>query len=361
MNIIIDKNLMLSPITKLVGITEKRSLMPILSNLLIEFSGESIKLYSTDLEISAIGYIPFKTEQERKIIVHGRKFQEILKEMESGEIHIEIGENTLTMRQKKSEFVLSLQNPEEFPEIQEISGYEEIYIKGETLLEMVRKVDFAVSVDEARYVLTGMFLKGFDGHMIVVGTDGFRMALYKKDIEGLKGFNGIIIPKRSISEIERIVEGDDDVRITIDEKHIQFNTKEVTLISRIIEGSFPEYENVIPENNPNIGRIDKETVFKGLKKVSSIIEKSEPVKITIGDHVMELEAESDIGRAKEVMEIDYKGEKTTLNFNVKFVMDVVSHIDSPSLTIKAPMTYGAVLFEGEGEKDYRNIIMPIRI
>jgi DNA polymerase III subunit beta len=361
MNIIIDKNIFLAPITKLASITEKRSLMPILSNLLIHFGTKETKIYSTDLEISAIGTLSCKVEQERKIILHGRRLQEILREMDSGDIELEIMDNSLVIKQKQSEFVLSLQDPEEFPDVKEITGNQEFVVGGRVLLEMMNKVGFAVSVDETRYVLTGMYMKGLDGKMIVVGTDGFRMSLCQREVEGLKDFKGIIVPKRSISEVERVIEESDEVRIIIDEKHVQFSTKMVTLISRTIEGSFPDYENVIPENNTNIIKIEKENFFKGLKKVSAIIGRSEPVKLSFSKNRMEIEAESDVGRAKEVVDVEYDGDEMNMNFNVKFVLDVVSHIEGEKIIVKTPQTYGAVLFEGNNGTDHRNIIMPIRI
>jgi DNA polymerase III subunit beta len=361
MNIIIDKNIFLAPITKLASITEKRSLMPILSNLLIHFGTKDTKIYSTDLEISAIGSLEYRVEQERKIILHGRRFQEILREMDSGEIELEIMDNSLTIKQKQSEFVLSLQDPEEFPDVKEISGSQELVVPGKTLLEMINKVDFAVSVDETRYVLTGMYMRGLAGKMVVVGTDGFRMSLCQREVEGLKDFKGIIVPKRSISEVERMVEESDEVRIVLDDKHIQFGTNMVTLISRTIEGSFPDYENVIPDNNTNVIEVERENFFKGLRKVSAIIGRSEPVKISFCENRMEIEAESDLGRAKEIVGVKYEGEEMSMNFNVRFVLDVVSHIEGEKIIIKAPQTYGAVLFEGKDNADHRNIIMPIRI
>ncbi len=361
MNIVIDKNVFLAPITKLASITEKRSLMPILSNLLIHFGTKDTKIYSTDLEISAIGSLAYKAEQERRLILHGRRLQEILREMDSGEMEMEVTDNSLVIRQKQSEFVLSLQDPEEFPEVKEISGNQEFVISGKVLLEMINKVGFAVSVDETRYVLTGMYMKGSAGRIVVVGTDGFRMSLCQKEVEGLKDFKGIIVPKRSVSEVERMIEETDNVRIVIDDKHVQFTTDMVTLISRTIEGSFPDYENVVPENNTNVIKVDKEVFFKGLKKVSAIIGRSEPVKISFLDGRMEIEAESDVGRAKEVVGVEYGGDEMSMNFNVKFVLDVVSHIEGDEIVIRTPQTYGAVLFEGKDGAEHRNIIMPIRI
>jgi len=361
MKIIIDKNIILQPISRVVSITEKRSLMPILSNILIHFKKEGAAVYSTDLEVSAMTNIECSVENEKKVVVHGRKFLEILKELDSGDIAINIDENIMTIKQKKTEITLSLQDPEEFPETKEIEVREEFIIKGKLLIEMIEKVGFAVSVDETRYILTGMFMKGTEGEIAVVGTDGFRMALYQKEAKGIKGFQGITIPKRSVSEIEKVINDEDEVKISIDEKHVQLSTNKIKIISRTIEGSFPDYENVLPLGNTNIATVLREDFLKGLKKVSSIMGRSEPVKMTLADEGMTIEAESDIGRAKEIIDIKYVGEETSMNFNVRFLLDVVTHVFGETLTLSAPKTYGAVLFKGEDGEEYKNIVMPIRI
>ncbi|OPY75511.1 MAG: DNA polymerase III subunit beta [Syntrophorhabdus sp. PtaU1.Bin050] len=360
MNFSIDRNSILGPISKLVGITEKRSLMPILSNILIEFDITHTTIYSTDLELSAIGYIEYSAPENKKIVVHGRKFLEILREMDNGEILLQIDENLLTIKQKQTEIVLSLQDPDEFPEVKKISGEEEFIVDGTILLEMIDKVSFAVSLDETRYVLTGMHIKGKDGSVTVVGTDGFRMALYEKVLDGVGSFKGITIPKRSLAEMERVIDEGEKVAINIDEKYVQISTKNIVVLSRVIEGSFPDFENVIPVGNENVVRLEKEIFLKGLKKVSSIMGRSEPVRITLSQGKMEIEAESDIGRAKEVVAIDYEGEGISMNFNVRFVMDVISHINGDTVIMSAPSTYGAVLFREEGD-GYKNIVMPIRV
>jgi DNA polymerase-3 subunit beta len=315
----------------------------------------------TDLELSAISHVDYSGETEKKIVIHGRKFLEILKEMDAEPVTLDIQDNTITIRQKQSEFVLGLQEADEFPEVREITGFEEFILDGTAFLEMLDKVDFAVSSDETRYVLTGMFIVGSERKISVVGTDGFRMALYQREVEGVKGFKGIIIPKRSIVEIGRMIAEGDQVRIVIGEKHVQFSTPSVTVVSRLIEGGFPDYENVVPKNNANVVTIQKGRFIKGLRKVSTIISKSEPIKVTLGESFMEIETESEVGRAKEVLAVDYTGEKLIMNFNIKFLLDVANHIEGENLIIKAPSTYGAVLFEGEKEDLYKNIVMPIRV
>jgi DNA polymerase sliding clamp subunit (PCNA homolog) len=213
MDIIVDKNLILSPISKLVTITEKRSLMPILSNILMAFGREGTAIYSTDLEVSAIAHVDLKIEEDCRIVVHGRKFLDILREMDNGEIYLHIEQNSLEIRQKQTNIVLTLQDSDEFPEIREIKGNETFEIEGDVLLEMVERVEFAISTDETRYILTGMYMKGLEEKIVVVGTDGFRMAQYEKKVDGVKGFKGITIPKRSISELERVVGHGDKVKV----------------------------------------------------------------------------------------------------------------------------------------------------
>ncbi len=200
---------------------------------------------------------------EKKIVVHGRKFFEILKEMDADALDLDIGDNTMTMKQKQAEFVLSLQDPEEFPEVREITGSEEFSLSGAIFLEMLEKVGFAISSDETRYVLTGMYIVGTEGLISVVGTDGFRMALYQQEVEGVKGFPGIIIPKRSILEIGRMIEEGDEMRFVVGEKHVQFSTPSVTVISRLLEGSFPDYENVVPRNNTERPHGRQDEVYEG--------------------------------------------------------------------------------------------------
>lgn len=361
MRIIIDKNTLLLPISKVVSITEKRSLMPILSNILIDFHKDSTTIYSTDLEVTVITQVECSVEIERKVVIHGKKFLEILRELDPGDIELVFNESLMTIKQKKTEIVLSLQDPEEFPETKEIEKKEIFFLKGNQLIEMIDRVSFAVSSDETRYILTGMHIKGIEGGMVVVGTDGFRMALYQKKVDKMVGFQGITIPKRSVSEIEKIISEEDDVEITIDDKHVQFNTGKIKLISRIIEGSFPDYENVLPTGNINMATLQRDEFLKGLKKVSSIIGRSEPIKISLSKGNMFIEAESDIGKSKEVLDILYDNDEISMNFNVRFLLDLVNHITGSTLLLAAPKSYGAVLFTGEDAEEYKNIIMPIRI
>ncbi len=160
-----------------------------------------------------------------------------------------------------------------------------------------------------------------------------------------------------------MVDKEDDVNIVVEDKNIQFKTGKIMLVSRIIEGSYPKFEKAIPEDNPNVAVIEKDRLIKGLKKVSSILGRSDPVKISFygKERRMDIETESDIGTAKDtITEIDYNGKDLMGYFNVRYIMDVITHIEGDKVVIKLPNTRGAVLFEEQNLKDYKNIIMPVR-
>jgi DNA polymerase-3 subunit beta len=360
MNIIIEKTRILQQVAKLVGITEKRSVMPILSNVLLNLGTEGCAAYCTDLEIGGIAFLDMTVDEEKKMVVHGRKFVDILKEMDSGDIDITVEENILLLKQKQTEFVIALQDPDEFPEVRELKGSEGFTIDAQILRDMIGKVIFAVSTDEARHVLTGMFMEGREGVLKVVGTDGFRMAMYQKEIKGLKDFRGVIIPKRCMMEIDRFFEDGGEMAVSLDEKQVQFKGEKIVLISRIIEGNFPDYENVIPSNK-NVAVVERELLVKGLRKVSAILGRAEPIRLTLKEGALEIDAESDVGRAREIIPLEYEGEELAMNFNVRFVMDVVQHCGGERICVRAPSTYGSVLVEDMTDDNYKNIIMPIRV
>lgn len=366
MNITIEKATLLQTISKLVNLTERRTLMPVLSNVLIDFSEEGIKIYSTDLELSAKGYIKQKIDidEDKRILIHGKRFQGILKEIEDGPVELIIKENTIDIRQKGTKFTLSLINPEDFPEIRFLDKDKGFSIKGESLLSMIDKVGFAVSTDINKGALTGMFMKGLTDRIIVAATDRFRMALYRMDIPNIEGFNRIIIPKRTLIELQNMIDKEDDVNIVVEDKDIQFDTGKIILISRIIEGNYPNPERMIPANNPNIAIIERERLIKGLRKILSILERSEPIKVIFDgkEKKMDLEAESGIGMAKDtITEIDYSGKDLMYYFNIRYIMEVITHMNGEKVVIRLPDTRGAVLFEEEGSNDYKNIIMPVRM
>lgn len=361
MNIIVKKNILYEPVTKIAPISEKRSSMPILSNLFLSFGREKSFVYANDLDIIAVAYMDFLVEDELNILINGRRFYEILREMNDEDIEIELMENTLKIKQKNTEYLLSIQDPNDFPDMTHVEEKNEVKLDGDIFLELINKVSFATSEDETRYILTGMYLEGRDNSVIAVGTDGFRMALLTRETEGNYDFKGIVIPQKTLQELKRIIDEKDKVSLFIEENNIKFSTGKVMLISKLLEGKFPDFKNVLPEKNNNIALVDKKLFLKGLKKISAIVDKYELVNLSIYNNIMELKAESDIGSAKELIEIQYDGKDISMNFNINYLMEMATHTDPDTLVIKAPEKPGATIFMGKDDESYKNVIMPVKL
>ncbi|HOJ44330.1 MAG TPA: hypothetical protein PLW88_06400, partial [Syntrophorhabdaceae bacterium] len=179
--------------------------------------------------------------------------------------------------------------------------------------------------------------------------------------EGMTDFEGIVIPLKTLQELKRIVDEKDRVSLFIAENNIKFSTGKFMLISKLIEGKFPDFKNVLPESNKNIGIIDKRLFLKGLKKISAIVDKYELVNVSMYNNIMELKAESDIGNAKELIELDYKGQDISMNFNINYLVEMATHSDTEMIVVKAPDSPGATIFTGKDDESYKNIIMPVKL
>ncbi len=361
MKIIVRKNILYESVTKLAPISEKRSTMPILSNLFISFGKDRSYIYANDLDIIAVAYLDFYVDEDVNILINGRRFYEILREMNDEDIQMELMENTLKIKQKNTEYLLSIQDPNDFPDLTDIEDINEVKIDGDILLELIDKVSFATSEDETRYIITGMYMEGKDNTVTAVGTDGFRMAILTRVVEGMTDFEGIVIPLKTLQELKRIVDEKDRVSLFIAENNIKFSTGKFMLISKLIEGKFPDFKNVLPESNKNIGIIDKRLFLKGLKKISAIVDKYELVNVSMYNNIMELKAESDIGNAKELIELDYKGQDISMNFNINYLVEMATHSDTEMIVVKAPDSPGATIFTGKDDESYKNIIMPVKL
>ncbi|MCX7857314.1 MAG: DNA polymerase III subunit beta [Deltaproteobacteria bacterium] len=357
---VIDRDKLLEPLSQVIGVTEKKSLMPYLSNVLIRFAQKS-EMFATDLEISAISTIDYEKEGEPiSLVVGAKKLHDVLKELDKGEIVLEIQHSTINLKQENTEFVLTLYDPDEFPEPRKIEAEVSFSMAGNDLLETLSSVSFAIGTDESRYVLTGVYMKGTTG-LTMVATDGYRMALTRKYSVKCPDFPGVIVPAKTVRELQRIISGEDDVVIKMDRSGISFETDRVKLTSRIIEGQYPDYEAAIPKYNRFVLKVDRWAFYKGLKKVAAIMSKNEPVVIKAGEGFLEVRSESEIGRAKETIGAEYSGSPKEMNFNMRFLLDAISHCKGEYLTMRLPEDYGAIVIEDSATKEYINVIMPIKV
>jgi DNA polymerase-3 subunit beta len=300
-------------------------------------------------------------------------FLHCLKEMQAGDLTLKIEPisvghgsgaldgyaHKLTCRQAAYEMELALPDPNEFPEITADAGEdsETITLKGADLHEAVHKVLYAVSKDETRWVLTGVFLAGRDGQLSVAGTDGNRLALARKTVGDEFSMPGVVVPENTIKLVLSMIPEVEDVEIVLEEKKVQFRTANVTLISRTIQGKYPDYMDVLARHE-NVININRARLRDALGRVSAISALREPVKIEFhGGKELTLTVITEMARASETIQATYAGMPADFAINTKFLIDIVAHLKAENIDLQVPSAYGSILCE-EGEDVH--MAMPLR-
>ena len=374
MKLRVTKDEMQDKLSHIQNIAEKRNTMPILSHFLIDAGKKGSNIVATDIETALKEPLEVTVEQEGKLCIPARKLFEIVKEME-GDLSLEtVDEQWLRVKSGKSTFKIACLSPNEFPTWPVLGDAEEITINSSLLMEMIEKTIYSAGESDTRYTLNGLLFhtKPQETVLIVVGTDGHRLALLKKKIEAeMKEEKQIIVPRKAVSELRKFLPatkkseeaGGTNVQILIGEKHLLFTVNGVQFLTRLIEGTYPNYENVIPQDNKKKMIIERDSFSKVLRRVSVMSrERASAVRCDLGqDTLIVSSSNPDLGEAKEEIAVDYKDEKLSLGFNARYIIDALGAMMSEKVTFELQDPLSPVLMKEEGNEDYKCVIMPMRI
>jgi len=367
MEVRIDKDIFLDGVQKVQGIAETKGAMPILSHFLLTAEKDRIGIQATDLEIGAKGYYPANVIAAGEVTLNAKKLFDILRELPREEVHL-IKEDNHWIRLKcgKSKFRLPGMPSEDFPPLPEFSQDSLMELSGKLLKEMIRKTFFAQSPDETRQVLNGLLLEQDNGKVKMVGTDGHRLAVIRRDLGGSsKGEKGsYLIPKKALAELMKLVE-DEEATFSFSAKnnHLAFMQGDQVIVSRKIDGKFPNYQQVIPSDNKLQVQINRDVFQHALKRVALLAdEKSKMVRFDIqsGNIVLTTDT-TELGEAREEISISYSGEDVSVGLNAKYVLDVLSVIDDEEVVLNLKDEKSSCLITSNGDKDYQSIVMPMRL
>lgn len=333
---------LLKGLSRIQAIVEKRNTMPILANTLIEAEGDKVFISATDLEIGIRGGHGATVIRKGSATVSARKLFEITRELPDENITIRTGENNyVEISCAKINFKLVGLAPEEYPGLPKGEEKSLAQIESGILLEMIERTLYAVSTDEARYNLNGVYLetKPEEGLLRMAATDGHRLALVDRKIEGVDLSTldkGVIVPKKGIHELKRLLEEDDEpVKIGFKKGHAVVKKKDVLLVSRLIDGTFPDYEQVIPKDLNKTLTVTREPLLASLKRVSVLAkERSGSVKLELGSNQLVISSTNpDLGEAREEIEVTYTGEPLTIGFNARYLLEAVASMDAKEVRL----------------------------
>jgi DNA polymerase-3 subunit beta len=348
------------------GISERRATMPVLSHVLLNVNKNRIGISATDLETTMSTWSPAEVSETGSIAVPARKLYEIVKELETGEIEVEeIGNHWVELRASSSVFKIAGLPSEDFPIIPELHSDNLFSVESALLEEMISKTIFAVSPDELRRNLAGIFFEEAGGKSLrLVATDGHRLSLVEKNIDSRVKFGkGFVVPKKGVAELRKVLKLSDKVRIGAGDNFFMAEGEDIILIARLIDADFPDYRQVTPEVTKATLTLDRSEFLKALKRVSILSsEKTRSVKFIISKGGMTLISVSpEVGEAKETVPLDYSGDPIELGFNARYLMDVLEVITGEKVQIGLIDELSPAVLKPEGDEVYLSVIMPMRV
>jgi DNA polymerase-3 subunit beta len=321
--------------------------------------------------------VPAEVVEKGSITINAKKLADIVRELPEASVDIEIDENhKIILVCQKSQFKVHGLPKDDFPILPEVKKDKVFKIKGSLLQEMIHKTIFAVSTDETRYVLNGVYFQVEGGKLKMVATDGHRLAYIHKKLEG-KGEDkaNVIIPTKTLNELLKAIadsskskdgkEKDEDtiVEVVATDNQIKFTLQGIEIISRLIEGQFPNYEQVIPKDSDKKIEAATSELAAATKRVAILTsEKSNSIRYQIKAGKISISSKTpDMGEAKEEIDVVYKGEEISIAYNAKYVLDVLKNVGTEKVSIELTQPLSPGILRPSGDADYLCVIMPMRV
>lgn len=345
-----------------------KSTLPILTNVLVEALDSKLKMSATDLDISITNSVECDVAKKGSVALPARILFEIVKELPESDITIEATSNRVELKIAKGSYKIAAVSPDEFPKLPAVNTKKEIKLNAAGLADMIRKTSFACSTDETRPALNGVLWQTKGDKMQMVATDGHRLAKASVDNPKLKGLNeDIIVPPKVLNLIPKFIENEkSEVGIIFGENNIIFNLGQTVLTSRLIEGPYPNFEQVIPSTNDKTVRISKEELGGAVRRVSILSNAlTHQVKFSIKKSVLTLStSNADVGgEGMESIDCDFDGEPVEIGYNAVYVSEILSKLegDEVILELSSPVSAGVVYSPKVPKDDFLCLIMPLRL
>ena len=359
----VRKDDFLETLNKIQGVVEKKNVMPILANVLLEAEGPVLKMSATDLEVAVHVLVQAKIEKPGKITLSARKLFDIVKEASGEDILLKLTDNDrveIVSGQSVSKVMALPAN--EFPKLPEVEGQ---FVKqsAETFLQYINHVGFAMSTDETRYHLNGIYFCNEDKNLNIVATDGHRLSIEKVPafFENLPE-KGIIVPRKGINEIKKQLSGEKAFELAIGKRHLYLRTEKQTLYIRLIDGEFPNYKRVVPETTAIHVRVPREELVGALRRVSLLSDEySKGVKLFFSDNNLLVNTSNiEVGEAKEEIKIAYKAAPVEISFNSRYLLDVMGVLKDELVDFHFNDSASPCLLASEADKNFTAVVMPMR-
>jgi len=353
-------------------VVERRNTIPILSNVLLRASGGELRLKATDLDLEVTETTPAMVEQPGATTVPAHLLHDIVRKLPDGaEVSLETNPDgtSLALRSGRSRFSLQMLPEADFPDLTAGQFSHAFEIAAAELAQLIKRTQFAISTEETRYYLNGIYLHVVEVHgepmLRAVATDGHRLA--QSEIaapKGALGMPGVIVPRKTVGEIEKLVEGREaPIQVELSDAKLRLSIGPVVMTSKLIDGTFPDYARVIPQGNDKEMRVDRDTFATAVDRVSTVSsERGRAVKLALGDGRMVLTVNNpDSGSATEELVVEYDAAPLEIGFNAKYLLDIAGQISSGTAVFRLADPGSPTLIQDGSDTSALYVLMPMRV
>ncbi len=365
MKLSVSRETLLNPLQAVIGVVERRQTMPILANVLIVAEKGRLSITATDLEVELVASAEVDIKQDGQLTVPGRKLLDICKALASGAtISLTLKGDRLTIQSGRSRFSLSTLAAAEFPTVDDIQAIAKVSVNEAHMVWLLDKTHFAMAQQDVRYYLNGLLLETSDKSLRAVATDGHRLAM--ADIEVLSSDAAgkqVIVPRKGVIELQRLLSKDGELTLEFGDNHVRAQVGDIRFTSKLIDGRFPDYQRVVPDNAKNIITADREALRQALSRTAILSnEKYRGIRLEVKDSGVVIQAHNpDQEEAEEELEVQYSGDDIEIGFNVNYLLDALSAIESAEVTLALIDSNSSCLVNDTTREDVSYVVMPMRL
>ncbi len=365
----IEKNQLLKALAHTQSIVERRQTIPILSNVLLETCGDTVLLRATDNEIEIAEKVPASVQEQGSITISAHKLYEVVKKLSDSTIQFTFIEETsqVLVVSGRSRFSLASLSAIDFPTMTQEETPYSFKISAEEMVGLIARTSFAVSMEETRYNLNGIYMHEKTGDtpmLTAVATDGHRLACASVALpEGAAGMPGIIVPRKTITELSKLAtENNAEIDVSLSTNQIRFSFADIVLSSRLIDGTYPEYDKVIPNGNDKKLQANAKELASVIERVSVVCEKSKGIKLSLLSGVVQVfSAVADEGSAEDELDVVYENDAFEIGFNFRYLLDILSQVKGENVNMLLQDGSSPVIVQDENDMDALYVLMPMRV
>ncbi len=336
--------------------------LPVLSGVRMEVEGDRLTVTGTDLELTIRLTIEVGGQRDGAVVVPARLVVDIVKALPAGAVEVDLVDDDVAISAGRSQFTVRPLSLDDYP-AQVESSADAVTLPAELMADALSQVVRAASTDDNRPVLTGVLLAAEDDGLRMVATDSYRLAVRDLPESSVLGSGQkVLIPGRALSELQRLLDGAEDLTVRLGEREATFETGTTRLSTRLIEGEFPNYRNLLPSSYPNLLTVSKATMVEAIRRVKILAQDSTPVRLALGGDTVQLTAiTKDVGDAAEEIDASYDGTEMTVAFNPDYLAAGIDAIDGDDVTVATLDKMKPVVLRGAGQEDYLYLLMPVRV